>query len=174
MSEWMGRYRGLVAAIVQHTNVVIEGESLRKFMYEGLYLSTKEWQVLEYIVEHREDDEKMIHMSEALGFRQSYFSKITKALSDLGLIERFHSADNKKDVFLKPTEYALTVYEYHTGQSYQNYFKPFFDALENVSDQDLAAVARAISILSENMLKTRQDPKLYQPEKTKRKLVKID
>ena len=98
MTEWMGRYRALVAAIVQHTNVVMEGESLRKYMYDGVYLSTKEWQVLEYIVEHREDDAKMIHMSEALGFHQSYFSKITRTLSNLGLVERFHIEGNKKDV----------------------------------------------------------------------------
>lgn len=174
MTEWMGRYRALVAAIVQHTNVVIEGETLRKYMYDGIYLSTKEWQVLEYIVEHREDDAKMIHMSEALGFHQSYFSKITRTLSNLGLVERFHIEGNKKDVFLKPTDFALTVYDYHTQQSNKNYFKPFFDALESVSDEDLATVAKAITILSENMVKSRQDSNFYQPEKPKKKLVKIE
>lgn len=174
MSEWMGRYRALVAAIVQHTNVIIEGENLRRYIYDGLYLTAKEWQVLEYIVEHREDDKKMIHMSEALGFHQSYFSKITRVLSDRGLVERFHCETNRKDIFLKPTALALTVYDFHTGQSYRNYFKPFFDALETVSDEDLAAVANAISILSENIVKNREDPKLYQPETVRRKQTKIE
>lgn len=174
MTEWMGRYRPLVAALVQHTNVVVEGESLRKYIYDGLYLSTKEWQVLEYIIEHRDDDKKMINMSRALGFQQSYFSKITKTLYEHGLIERFHCEDNKKDVFLKPTDFALTVYDYHTKQSFRNYFQPFFEALESVSDEDLATVANAISVLSENMVKSRRDPKLYIPEPAKRKLVKIE
>lgn len=174
MTEWMGRYRQLVAAIVQHTNVVMEGEGLKKQMYEDLYLSTKEWQVLEYIVEHRDDDRKMIHMSDALGIHQSYFSKITRSLASMGLVERFHSADNKKDVFLKPTEFALTVYDYHTKQAYQNYFKSFFDALEGVSDEDLAVFAKAVTALSESMVKSRQDSKLYMAKDIKQKLVKIE
>ena len=173
MKEWMGRYRGLVAALVQHTNIVIEGESLRKHMYEGLYLSTKEWQVLEYIVEHRDVDYRMADMTDALGFRQSYFSKITKSLADMGLIERFHSSDNKKEVYLKPTDYAITVYEYHVSQSSLNYFQPFFDHLESLSDEDINTVAEAIAILSENMVKTRENSDLYKPDKPKRTLVKF-
>ena len=61
------------------------------------------------------------------------------------------------------TGYALTVYDHHTKQSYQNYFKYFFDALDGVSDEAIDTVARAISILSENMVKSRQDPLFFEP-----------
>ena len=173
MIEWMGRYRPVVAALVQHVNAVSKDGSVHH-IFEDVYLRPNEWQVLEYIVEHREDDAKMIHMSEALGFHQSYFSKITRTLSNLGLVERFHSEGNKKDIFLKPTDFALTVYDFHTKQSNRNYFKPFFDALESLSDEDLATVTKAITILSENMVKSREDPNFFQPDTGKKKLVKIE
>ena len=43
-----------------------------------------------------------------------------------------------------------------------------------MSDEDLATVAKAITILSENMVKSRQDPKFFHPETPKKKLVKIE
>ena len=168
MVDWMGRYRQLVAAIVQHTNVITKAGNESHFMYEGIYMTSNEWQVMEYIVEHREDDEKMIRMSEALGIPQSSFSKIIKHMSTLGLVERYRSIDNKKNVILKPTELAIRVYEYHAEQSYNNVFKAFFDALDGISDSDLETLANAISLLSSNIKKSNT------VSEEKAKLIKIE
>ncbi len=106
MIEWMGRYRPLVAALVQHVNSVSKN-GVALFVYEDIYLTPNEWQVLEYIVEHREDDEHMTNMISSLAIPQSSFSRIQKKLCSMGLIERYQMTDNKKNIILKPTELAL-------------------------------------------------------------------
>lgn len=168
MTDWMGRYRELVAAIVQHTNVVSKSNTMRRCFYEGIYMNSNEWQVMEYIIEHRDDDEKMTRMSETLGIPQSSFSKIVKSLVTMGLVERFRNVDNKKDIILKPTALAVKVYEFHADQSYRETFKPFFDALEGISDEDLETVAKAITLLSGHITEDAEQ----QPEK--KPLIKIE
>ena len=161
MTDWMGRYRELVAAIVQHTNVVSKSNTMRRCFYEGIYMNSNEWQVMEYIIEHRDDDEKMTRMSETLGIPQSSFSKIVKSLVTMGLVERFRNVDNKKDIILKPTALAVKVYEFHAEQSYRETFKPFFDALEGT-------VAKAITLLSGHITEDAEQ----QPEK--KPLIRIE
>ena len=41
MVDWMGRYRNLVAAIVQHTNVITKAGNVSHFMYDGIYMMIK-------------------------------------------------------------------------------------------------------------------------------------
>ena len=150
MIEWMGRYRPVVAALVQHSNAATKGGRLHH-IFEDIYLSPNEWQVLEYIVEHREDDEHMANMISARAIPQSSFSRIQKKLCSMGLLERFQMQDNKKNVILKPTGQALKAYDYHSAALYGQLFKPFFDELEGFSDEELNRFARAIENLSGRM-----------------------
>ncbi len=165
MIEWMGRYRPVVAALVQHVNSVSKA-GVALFTYEDIYLTPNEWQVLEYIVEHREDDEHMANMISSLAIPQSSFSRIQKKLCSMGLLERYQMADNKKNIILKPTELALKVYEYHSDELYRYMFKPFFDELEGFSDEELGRFAHAIETLSKGAGK--------EDEKKKIKLVKVE
>lgn len=168
MTEWMGRYRSLVAALVHHVNCVSK-PGPPQFIYEDIYLTPNEWQVLEYIVEHREDDQHMINMSEALAIPQSSFSKMIHKLCRDGLIERYRSADNKKNIILKPTEFAMKAYEFHTAELYQKMFKPFFDQLECFSDEDLEHFTHALDVFSSNAAGLRGPS-----EKEKAELIKLE
>jgi len=150
MEDWMGRYRQLVAAIVQHTNIA-KNNGAKNHIYKDIYLSPNEWQVLEYIVEHRNDDERMIFVSDRLGIPQSSFSKIVKSLHAADLVERYKSTDNNKNIILKPTELAITAHAYHTDYSYTQIFKPFFDSLEGFSDEELARFTDAMTLLNSRM-----------------------
>lgn len=177
MVDWMGRYREIVSALVQHSNVVSKAGSERHYMYDGIYMTSNEWQVLEYIVEQRNQDERMILMSETLGIPQSSFSKIIKSMSALGLVERYRSVDNRKNIILKPTPLALKVYDFHAKQSYDKVFKPFFDAMEGISDEDLDAVAKAIELLSNGILMSQMDPaanEQAEEKEAKPNLIRID
>ena len=100
--------------------------------------------MLEYIVEHREDDENMANMISSLAIPQSSFSRIQKKLCSMGLLERFQTLDNRKNVILKPTELALKAYAFHSEELYRLMFKPFFDELEDFSDEQLERFAHAI------------------------------
>lgn len=149
MSEWMGRYRPLVSALVQHVNYVSRATSAFQ-IYEDIYLVPNEWQVLEYVVVHRDSNEHMNNMIHALSIPQSSFSRIQKKLCGMGLIERYQTMDNKKNIILKPTELGIKAFENHSAEMYQKLWKPFFDALEGFSDEELQTFTKALQILSRN------------------------
>lgn len=166
MIEWMGRYRPIVAALVQHVNSVAKN-GVALYTYGDIYLTPNEWQVLEYIVEHRDEDMHMADMISALAIPQSSFSRIQKKLCGLGLLERYQTTDNKKNIILKPTKLAQEAYEFHSSELYTLMFKPFFDELEDFSDEELARFAHAIETLSKGA--NREEEKT-----SKAKLVKLN
>ena len=164
-TEWMGRYRPLVAALVRHSNGVVRGQGSKREYPEGISLSSTEWQVLEYIVEHENDDDCMLFISESLGIPQSTFSKAVKTLSSLGLIDRYQMINNRKNIILKPTKRGSEVYETRAQMIYEKNFKPFFEALETVDDETLGVIVNALNILN-----TIFDKPQYQKDK----LVKLE
>lgn len=164
-TDWMGRYRPLVAALVRHSNGVVRGQGSRREYPEGVCLSSTEWQVLEYIVEHENDDYCMIFISERLGIPQSSFSKAVKTLSSMGLVDRYQMINNKKNVILKPSKLGSEVYEKRAQMIYEKNFKPFFTALDSVDDETLNVVVEALNILN-----TIFDKSQYQKDK----LVKLE
>ena len=151
-TEWLGRYRKLVAALVQHTNINLREINKKIPAVDGMMLSMQEWQVLEYIIEHEADDAHMIHISSALGIPQSSFSKIARQLYSLGLIERYRTASNKKNVILKPSEKGHAVYDGRSNTMTRAIFQPFFDRLSNMPDQELAEFVDALNVLNETLI----------------------
>ena len=101
--NWMGRYRTLVMALVQHCNISARGSGIKDRVTDDIWLNAHEWQVLEYIIEHTEDDAYMNRMSEVLGLPQSSFSRSVSLLSSYGLVEKYQTESNRKNVLLRPT-----------------------------------------------------------------------
>lgn len=150
-SEWMGRYRPLVAEMVRHTNIIAKEAPVRHEVSEGIFLNNNEWQVLEYIVEHRFDDDRMIYISEKLSIPQSTFSKIIKNLVSLGLAEKYQMSNNKKNIIVKPTDKGLKTYLENVNKTVGNHFSGFFSKLERFSDEDIAAFTEAIRTLNTDL-----------------------
>ena len=118
MIQWMGRYRPLVEQIVKHSHEAGRAMFRRFEFRDGIRLSAVEWQVLEYVYEH-EEDEKMVHIYEHIGLAQSNFSKSVKLLCSYGLIEKYHKSTNRKNVIIRITDAGRALYD---------------DAIENVSN----------------------------------------
>lgn len=143
-TEWMGRYRPLVAALVQHSNITARAAARSNEIGEGIFLNTVSWQVLEYLIEHGDDASCMTHIHEALGIPQSSFSKIARQLTDLGLVERYQSTANRKNIILKPSEKALRLYRSFSQRIYEKDFQPFFEDLDALDDESLAVIISAL------------------------------
>ena len=142
--KWMGRYRDLMAALVFHVNMAARAYRSENHIVDDIYLSPQEWQVLEYLIEHDEDKTNMIQISNHLGIPQSSFSKMTKTLCEKGLAQKFQSNFNRKDILLRPTEYGVKSYFDRVERVSRERFAPLFEALEGLSDEDLAAVTQAL------------------------------
>lgn len=147
-SDWMGRYRPLVAALVKHGNISIKKVKQRSDNGNGIMLSATEWQVLEAVIEHQHEVTNMNRLIESIGLPQSTFSKTVKYLCEQGLVEKYQTSTNRKNVILKPTELAMEVYRNHSAVLERFIFQDFFQQLEGISNKDLSAFIHALESLN--------------------------
>ena len=147
-TEWMSRYRPLVAALVKHTNVVQRAAGRTVRLSEEVSLSTQEWQVFEYILEHQDDDSCMNHISERLGIAQSTFSKITKYLCEQGLVDKYQTETNRKNIILRPSADGVDLYRQQTATVGREMFGAFFEDLDGLSDEQLETFTAALERLN--------------------------
>lgn len=152
-TEWMGRYRPLVAALVRHANINQRISAIRVPVAGGISLSSHEWQVFEYILEHMDDDSHMNLISERLGIPQSTFSKIVKSLCGYGLVDKYQTSDNRKNILLRPSEMGLKVYRDHSADMERIIFEPFFAALDGMSDGDIRSFTEAVELLNDRLIR---------------------
>ena len=145
----MGRYRELVKALVQHTNINMQVVGVKDPVTEEIWLTPNEWQIMEYIVEHGNNEACMNHISDALALPQSSFSKTIKLLASYGLVEKYQKENNRKNILLRPTQKALAVYAEKKDQVNENLFADFFAALDSMDDESLKQFTDALMALNE-------------------------
>lgn len=114
----------------------------------GICLNPQAWQVFEYILEHQDDDSCMNHISERLGIAQSTFSKITMQLCSYGLVDKYQTESNRKNIILRPSEKALELYHHHASTVSSDMFREFFLALDGLPDEDIKAFTAALERLN--------------------------
>ena len=113
-------------------------------------------------MEHWRERSHMIAISNALGIPQSTFSKGVKSLCGYGLLEKYMSADNRKNIILLPTERGTEVYRAYAAELEQAVFRSFFDSMETVSDEDLKTMTNALRQMNDRLTPdTVRDPALH-------------
>lgn len=157
-TEWMGRYRPLVAALVRHANINQRTAGQKTELDEKISLNAQEWQVFEYIVEHLNDDAHMNLISDRLGIAQSSFSKIVKALCSYGLVEKYQMTNNKKNIILRPSDYGLSIYAKHSSSLMESTFSAFFHQMDTFSDDEIVRITQAIDMLNDEISGASQTP----------------
>ena len=155
--EWMGRYRELLAALVLHGNVVSRTQSDLMDLGEGIFLTSQQWQIFEYLVEHRDHRFSMNDISYRLNIPQSTFSKTVKILLESGLVEKYQAVNNRKNIILHPTEKGLVLYKNFSENNLRPMFERIFHTLDHISDEDLHSVAMAIVALDNELLPERKE-----------------
>jgi len=150
-TEWMGRYRPLIAALVRHTNVANTGNVEKDDFGDGILLTPIAWQVLEYSIEHRDNTFSMTDIARTLGIPQSTFSKQVKDLVAYGFIDKFMATNNLKNVIVRPTEKGLNFYLRYNSSRNRGLFDDFFKVLDRISDEDIERFTAAINTLTDTL-----------------------
>ena len=159
MVQWMGRYRPLVAELVKHTHEASRALYKKFDMGDGVCINSMEWQVLEYVYEHGED-EKMAHIYERIGLAQSSFSKCVKTLESYDLIEKYHTSKNRKNVIIKITDKGRDLYEKGSVGLAEGTWGAFFETLDGFSDEEIETLVRAMVLLNKGMPGEEDPPEL--------------
>lgn len=155
--QWMGRYRELVAALIQHSN--LNARTFKELVpfSQDIALTVTELQVLEVIIESRNID-KMSMISDRLCVPQSSFSKIVSRLCSYDLVQKYQMVGNKKNIILRPTEKAEKLYaDFSENYSSKNLFMSFFNDLKDVDDEVINTFTKAICSLNADIIANQKE-----------------
>lgn len=125
-------------------------------MAPGIEISSQEWQLLEYVIEHEDNMDNMNRISEKLGIPQSCISKNTKHLCQIGLLERYKEKDNRKNVILRVSEKGRQFYDEFAEQIMRKSFAILFKELDGLSDEALACFTHALESYNLSRLMPRE------------------
>lgn len=119
--NWADRYLPILDALVLHTNCVMRTQHIRLDRGDGIMLSQHEWQAFSYLVQHEAENINMVTLSTELAIPKSSLTKISKMLCAHDMVKKYHLEDNKKEIFLKPTEKdAICILHIH-GSVHANF-----------------------------------------------------
>lgn len=147
--EWMGKYRKLVEKMIKFGNTYARTSRGEHSYNTTAKFSASELQVLEYILEHEDENENMAGIAENLGISKSALSKHTKRMVEKRLLEKYHTTDNQKNIIIRVSDYGREVYGAYAQYTYESAFKKMFHVLEDVPDEYLEKFTRAMEIAAE-------------------------
>lgn len=143
--EWMGKYRSFVASIFRSGNAYAQivkqptsGDEVKFGPYEV--------QIMEHILEYGEQNYNMIWYARQLGMIPSTFSKTVKRLVDKGLVEKYHTSENKKNVILRLTPFGQKEYRKYAVYAYDMWFKELFALLDTMTDEEIEKTQKVIDM----------------------------
>lgn len=163
--EWMGRYQKLVGQLQSFGSRYALQYNREIDCGADVWLSPAQLQVLEYLVENEEKNLKMSLVAKGLDMMQSTFSKCIGRMAEKGLIEKYHTSDNRKDVIIRASAVGRNAWLRYSLQLYPAY-RQFFAALEGLPDSALDQLADALT----HLLPTAASQK----EKQEEQLIRIE
>ncbi|MCR4998586.1 MAG: MarR family winged helix-turn-helix transcriptional regulator [Lachnospiraceae bacterium] len=143
--NWMGRYRSLINELVKYENSYARIASSRRLQMDDIFMSSMEWQVLEYIIVHEDEDSYMLTISDDLGIAPSSLSKQVKSLLNNDLIERFHTTTDKKKVIIKATAKGKEIYSKNVDALMEPLFDVLFHDLDSIPDKYIEQFTKALT-----------------------------
>ncbi|MCI9075121.1 MAG: MarR family transcriptional regulator [Dorea sp.] len=165
--DWLGEYRLLMEKIIKYANTY--ARTYRKKMSYGtdILISAAEIQVLEYILENEEKYQNMAEIALRLGVSSSAFSKNVKQMLSKGLLEKYHSVNNKKDVIIQPSALGRSVYSDYCRYVKMDFIDQMEDVLKDVPQDNIDKIVMVLDILADRLINDPEDP-------TSKELIKIE
>ena len=139
--EWMREYRDVVEQLIKYCNVYAAAYKKEGIPGTDIPISYAQIQVIEYLLENEELHQNMKQIAMRLGITTSNFSKLVNKLEQKQLLEKFHTADNRKEVIIQVTEYGRRVYQEYSDYIYREHFSKMFEAAKDIPKECLPLIA---------------------------------
>ena len=134
--EWMGRYREMVQYLIRFSNRY-SAIKTKEAMGDDIPYSFEQIQVIEYLLENEELQLNMRGVADRLGVRPSAFTKLVNRLEDRGLLEKYHTTDNQKNIVVTVSEKGKALYSEYCDHVAKFIFHGMFQVGESISDEEL-------------------------------------
>jgi len=151
--EWMGNYRDVVEAMIRMCNTYY-GVYKAEFLPE-IHLSPAQLQVLEYILENESRNDNMSAIARRLSIPQSSFSKIANELVRLNFLDKYHLANNGKDVIIKVSDYGKKCYAEYSSGRHTDVWRRIFKRLDGLDTASVQVFVACLNEFTDQMLTTR-------------------
>jgi len=144
--EWMGRYREIIGNFYRSANGY--SQICKSEMFGGPVLfSPYEVQIMEHIMEHADEHRNMKWYASRLGLSQGTYSKYVQKLVKKGLLEKYHTSENKKDIILMVSPLGLEEYKAYAAIAETQLFHELFSYLDSVSEAEFETVNKVFTLL---------------------------
>jgi len=164
--EWLGTYRELMEKIIKYANIYTRTYTNKRYYNTKISLSAVEIQTLEYVLENEEKHQKMAELAQRLGVSPSAFSRNVKEMINKGLLEKYHSEGNKKDIIIQPSQFGREVYSDYSRFVQQDFLEKMIQQLDDIPEEHIEKFARTLDILADDLIK--------HPDAKTERLVKIE
>ena len=144
--EWMGEYRELIQQMMVFANSYSRTCREEHNYHTSVDFTATEIQVMEYFLEHEEEQENMVGVAESLGITKSTFSKHVKKMSEKGLLEKYHTSDNRKNIIVRVSEFGKEVYQEYAKYTYETAFCQIFEILDKIPKKYVREFSRILEL----------------------------
>lgn len=158
--EWLREYRELVEKMIKFGNRYASQYQKERSFGTPVPFSPSQLQVMEYILENEEKHQNMGEIAARLGISSSAFSKNVKKMEEKGLLERYHTTSNRKNIIVKVSPLGKEVYAAYSHYALEHLFGPLFQLLDDIPPEEISRFAKVIDLwceLSSNSRKP-EDP----------------
>ena len=146
--EWLGECRELVEQIIRYSNVYARKYKRSLPVTGGGEITPEEVQVLEYILENEERQEKMTQLAQRLGISASTFTKLAARLQKRGLLEKYRRQGNDKDIIVVASPAGRELYNRYAQDAFQQWAKRARDLLSCVPQEHIERLTELFRFLS--------------------------
>ena len=144
--EWMGRYREIIGNFYRSANGY--SQICKSEMFgDPVLFSPYEVQIMEHIMEHADEHRNMKWYASRLGLSQGTYSKYVQKLVKKGLLEKYHTSENKKDIILMVSPLGLEEYRAYAAIAETQLFHELFSYLDSVSEAEFETVNKVFTLL---------------------------
>lgn len=139
--EWMGSYREMVEKLIKYCNVYASVYNREMAHGAEIDFSFSQIQVVEYLLENEDLHQNMSEIASRLGISLSAFSKLVNRLMKKGLLEKFHTRENQKNVIVKVTDFGRKVYGEYSDFILKTHFSKMFEIADALPHEDIPIIA---------------------------------
>lgn len=147
--EWLGEYRNITEKIIKFGNSYANMYKKENDYAVGVTFSSTELQVMEYILENEELNQSMVEIAERLSMSPSAFSKNVAKLVKKGLLEKYHTNRNKKNVIVKVSEAGKKAYMEYVDCVYSVSFRDMFKILDKIPKEYINMFGEVLEIAAD-------------------------
>lgn len=134
--------------LVKFANLYVQMQNRSYEIADGILLTIAEVQTLEYLLANEGRHEKMAEIAVRLGVTPSTFSQNVKKMVKMGLLEKYHTATNKKNVIVRASKRGEEVFRLYCEWVNKHQFDSFFAVLDEIPPEHIHTMCRAMDILN--------------------------